>query len=103
MFRGEKKPGLYTPGVDLRAKVTLLAEGARGSVTQVCPKWMDSGPVLCAHVRPKWMDSGSVLCVHVRPKWMDSGSVSCVHVWPAECVNVHVCVCMCVCVYWVWF
>ncbi len=88
MFRGEKKPGLYTPGVDLRAKVTLLAEGARGSVTQVCPKWMDSGPVLCAHV---------------RPKWMDSGSVSCVHVWPAECVNVHVCVCMCVCVYWVWF
>eukprot|EP00967_Tisochrysis_lutea_P004271 scaffold5038_cov23-Tisochrysis_lutea.AAC.1 len=29
--RGEKKEGLYTPGVDLRARVTLLAEGARGS------------------------------------------------------------------------
>jgi len=33
--RGEKKDGLYMPGVDLRAKVTLLAEGARGSITQV--------------------------------------------------------------------
>ncbi|KAF5841079.1 electron transfer flavo protein-ubiquinone oxidoreductase-domain-containing protein, partial [Dunaliella salina] len=32
--KGEKKEGLYTPGVDLRARVTLLAEGARGSVTQ---------------------------------------------------------------------
>ena len=38
LCRGEPKAGLFAPGVDLRAKVTLLAEGARGSVTQEAVK-----------------------------------------------------------------
>lgn len=32
---GAHKAGRYTPGVDLHARATLLAEGARGSLSQV--------------------------------------------------------------------
>lgn len=38
---GSRKP-TYSPGVDLRARVTLLAEGCRGSLSEV-----GVGPVPC--------------------------------------------------------
>jgi electron-transferring-flavoprotein dehydrogenase len=31
---GKPKPGLFTPGVDIRAKYTIVAEGARGSLAK---------------------------------------------------------------------
>ena len=37
---GERKPN-YEPGIDIRAKVTVLAEGARGSLTKTLTKRFD--------------------------------------------------------------
>ena len=62
---GEKKP-TYEPGIDIRARVTVLGEGARGSLTKVLVREFD----LAAGKNPQ------VYAIGIKELWkMPAGSV----------------------------
>jgi electron-transferring-flavoprotein dehydrogenase len=76
---GTHKPG-YTPGIDIRAKVTVLAEGARGSLTKQLVKRF----ALDAHSDPQGYSIGIKELWQVPTGRVTPGRIVHSFGWPAD-------------------